>query len=139
MAIKLHRCSATFVKGPHPCWAAQHALDEAGIDYELVKHSPVRFLRSDVKKLTGVQKLPLVEFEDGTFLRDSKVIAQQAQAGTLHGPGESAPLSCRFRRTRRAGRDTGRGLTTPRRSTGLRDSTAARRDLRVSPVWLERW
>ena len=38
-------------------------------------------------------KVPLVEFEDGTFLRDSKVIAQQAQAGTLHGPGESAPLS----------------------------------------------
>jgi hypothetical protein len=43
--------------------------------------------------MTGVQKLPLVEFEDGTFLRDSKVIAQQAQAGALHGPGESAPLS----------------------------------------------
>ena len=93
MAIKLHRCSATFVKGPHPCWAAQHALDEAGIQYELVKHSPVRFLRSDLKRQTGVQKLPLVEFEDGTFLRDSKVIAQRAQAGTLHAPGESAPLS----------------------------------------------
>jgi glutathione S-transferase len=93
MAIKLHRCSAMFAKGPHPCWAAQHALDEAGIEYELVKHSPLRFLRSDVKKLAGVQKLPLVEFEDGTFLRDSKVIVQQAQAGTLHGPGESAPLS----------------------------------------------
>jgi len=30
MAIKLHRCSATFVKGPHPCWAAQHALASAG-------------------------------------------------------------------------------------------------------------
>ena len=82
-----------FVKGPHPCWAAQHALDEAGIEYVVVKHSPVRFLRSDVKQLAGVQKLPLVEFEDGTFLRDSKTIAQQAKAGTLHGPGESAPLS----------------------------------------------
>ena len=53
----------------------------------------MRFLRGDLKKQTGVQKLPLVEFEDGTFLRDSKVIAQQAQAGTLHGPGESVPLS----------------------------------------------
>jgi hypothetical protein len=93
MAIKLHRCSATFVKGPHPCWAAQHALDEAGVEYELVTHSPVRFLRGDLKKLTGVQKLPLVEFEDGTFLRDSKVIAQQAKAGALHGPGQSTPLS----------------------------------------------
>ena len=82
-----------FVKGPHPCWAAQHALDEAGIEYELVKHSPLRFLRGDLKKQTGVQKLPLVEFEDGTFLRDSNVIAREAQAGTLRGPGESVPLS----------------------------------------------
>ena len=53
----------------------------------------MRFLRGDLKKQTGVQKLPLVEFEDGTFLRDSKVIVQQAQAGSLHGPGESVPLS----------------------------------------------
>lgn len=72
-----------FVKGPHPCWAAQHALDEAGIEYELVKHSPVRFLRGDLKKLTGVQKLPLVEFEDGTILGDSAEIAGRARAGTL--------------------------------------------------------
>ena len=28
MAIKLHRCSGTFIKGPHPCWKAQKALDD---------------------------------------------------------------------------------------------------------------
>jgi len=93
MTIKLHRCSGTMIKGPHPCWVAQHALDEAGIDYELVKHSMLRPLRSDVQAMTGHKKLPLVEFEDGTFLRESKVIAERARAGTVHGPGETAPFS----------------------------------------------
>jgi len=93
MAVKLHRCSGTIIKGPHPCWVAQHALDEAGIEYEVVKHSMVRPLRKDVQALTGQKKMPLVEFEDGTFLRDSSVIAERARAGTLHGPGETAPFS----------------------------------------------
>ena len=92
MALKLHRCSGTAIKGRHPCWAAQKALDEAGIEYELVKHSPLRPLRSDLKALTGQKKLPLVEFEDGTFLRESKVIAERARAGSLQGPGETPPL-----------------------------------------------
>ena len=39
MAIKLHRCSALFVKvGGHPCWRVQKALDDAGVSYEIVKH-----------------------------------------------------------------------------------------------------
>jgi glutathione S-transferase len=92
MAIKLHRCSGTAIKGPHPCWVAQHALDEAGIEYEIVKHSMLRPLRGDVKTLTGQKKLPLVEFEDGTFVRQSKTIAQKAQEGTLQPPGETAPF-----------------------------------------------
>jgi glutathione S-transferase len=93
MIIKLHRCSGTAIKGPHPCWIAQSALDEAGIEYELIKHSALRPLRSDVKAMTGQKKMPLIEFEDGTFLRDSKVIAERARAGTLHGPGETAPFA----------------------------------------------
>jgi len=80
------------IKGPHPCWMAQKALDDAGIQYELVKHSPLRPLRGDLKALTGQKKLPLVEFEDGTFLRESKAIAERARSGTLQGPGESPPL-----------------------------------------------
>ena len=92
MAIKLHRCSGTAIKGPHPCWAAQHALDEAGIEYELVKHSMLRPLRGDVKALTGQKKLPLVEFEDGTFVRESNVIAERAKGGTLQAPGETPPF-----------------------------------------------
>ena len=37
MAVKLYRCSNLWVKiGGHPCWRVQKALDEQGIDYELV-------------------------------------------------------------------------------------------------------
>jgi glutathione S-transferase len=89
MTIKLHRCSATVIKGKHPCWIAQQALDDAGIEYEMVKHSPLRPFRGDVQQLTGQKKVPLIEFEDGTFLREAKVIAERASAGTLQGPGET--------------------------------------------------
>ncbi|HEY3765487.1 MAG TPA: glutathione S-transferase N-terminal domain-containing protein [Gaiellales bacterium] len=86
MAIKLHRCSGTLIKGPHPCWKAQKALDDAGIDYELVTHSPVRFRRPEVEAMTGQRKLPFVEFEDGTILSESAEIAARASAGTLLAP-----------------------------------------------------
>jgi hypothetical protein len=37
MAVKLHRCSNLWVKvGDHPCWRVQKALDEQGIEYEVV-------------------------------------------------------------------------------------------------------
>jgi glutathione S-transferase-like protein len=85
MAVKLHRCSATWVKlGGHPCWKAQKALDDAGIDYELVLHSGLRFRRPEVAEMTGGPKaLPIVEFEDGSILRESAVIADRARNGTL--------------------------------------------------------
>jgi glutathione S-transferase len=85
MAVKLHRCSATWVKiGGHPCWKAQKALDDAGVDYELVLHSGLRFRRPEVAEMTGGAKaLPIIEFEDGTLVSDSSVIAERARAGTL--------------------------------------------------------
>jgi glutathione S-transferase len=87
MAIKLHRCSGTWVKvGGHPCWRAQKALDEAGIDYELVLHPSLRFRRTDVVAKTGQRKLPFIEYEDGTILRESSEIAARAKAGTLVNP-----------------------------------------------------
>ena len=36
MAVKLHRCRNLWVKGPHPCWKVQKALDDAGVNYEVV-------------------------------------------------------------------------------------------------------
>jgi glutathione S-transferase len=85
MPVKLHRCSATWVKlGGHPCWRAQKALDEAGVDYEVVVHSGLRFRRPEVAEMTGGPKaLPIVEFEDGSLLRESTVIAERARNGTL--------------------------------------------------------
>jgi glutathione S-transferase len=71
MAIKLHRCSTTFIKGPHPCWQVQKALDEAAIDYELVKHPAFpRSRRKDYIALTGQKLFPAIEFEDGRVLRE---------------------------------------------------------------------
>jgi glutathione S-transferase len=87
MTVKLHRCSATWVKvGGHPCWRAQKALDEAGIDYELVLHSGLRFRRPEVVAQTGQRKVPYVEFEDGTTLLESTEIAARAGNGTLVPP-----------------------------------------------------
>jgi glutathione S-transferase len=85
MAVKLHRCSATWAKiGGHPCWKAQKALDEAGIDYELVLHSGLRFRRPEVAEMTGGPRaLPIIEFEDGSILCESAVIVDRVQNGTL--------------------------------------------------------
>lgn len=87
MAIKLHRCNATWAKlGGHPCWRAQKALDDAGIEYELVLHSGLRFRRPEVVAKTGQRKVPFVEFEDGSTLLESAEIAARARAGTLVPP-----------------------------------------------------
>jgi glutaredoxin len=92
MAVKLHRCSVTWIKGPHPCWKAQKALDEAGVPYELVLHSPLRGRRPEVETLTGQRKLPLLEFEDGTVLREeSKDLAARIRGGSVDAA--SAPPS----------------------------------------------
>jgi hypothetical protein len=38
MAVKLYRCKNLWAKIPgHPCWKVQKALDEQGIDYEVMK------------------------------------------------------------------------------------------------------
>jgi glutathione S-transferase len=85
MTVKLHRCSLTFVKGDfHPCSKVQKALDEQGIEYEVVK-GPLRpSRRSDLKALSGQNKYPVIEFEDGTVYREeSKDMAAKIRAGEL--------------------------------------------------------
>ena len=83
MAVKLHRCSLTWFKvGVHPCWKVQKALEEQGIDYEVVKE-PLRD-RSRVEELSGQGKYPVIEFEDGRVYREeSKDMAAKIQAGQL--------------------------------------------------------
>ncbi len=83
MAVKLHRCGLMFVKlNAHPCWRVQKALDDQGVEYEVVK-GPLRN-RSEVENLTGQPKYPVVEFEDGSAYReDSAAMAQAIRDGKL--------------------------------------------------------
>jgi glutathione S-transferase len=83
MAVKLHRCSLMWVRiGAHPCWKVQKALDEQGVDYEVVK-GPLRN-RSDVEAVSGQKKYPVIEFEDGRIYRaESAEMAERIRAGKL--------------------------------------------------------
>jgi glutathione S-transferase len=76
-----------WVKGPHPCWQVQHALDEAAISYEVVKHPAFpRGRRTEYIALTGQKLMPAIELEDGTVIRqDSKRLLELIQSGQLSG------------------------------------------------------
>ena len=85
MAVKLHRCSLTFLKmNGHACWRVQKALDEQGVDYEVVKVPMRRGARTEVKSLSGQAVVPVIEFEDGTAYRaESKEMAERIREGRL--------------------------------------------------------
>jgi glutathione S-transferase len=85
MAVKLHRCPLMFNKLPaHPCWRVQKALDEAGIEYEVVKEPALRFNRKEYERATGQRALPAIEFEDGTYLREESAdLAARIREGRL--------------------------------------------------------
>jgi glutathione S-transferase len=87
MAVKLHRCGTLWIKGPHPCWKVQQALDEAGIDYEVVKHPVLpRGRRTELVELTGQKLLPAIQFEDGRVLREeSRDMVERIAEGRLFG------------------------------------------------------
>ena len=72
MAVKLHRCPHLWIKvSGHPCWRVQKALDDAGVEYEIVKESwPGRKNRTAVIEATGQNALPAIELEDGTWYRE---------------------------------------------------------------------
>ena len=85
MAVKLHRCSTMWVKiSAHPCWKVQKALDDAGIEYEVVKHPVSRGKRTDYVELTGQKLFPAIELEDGTVIRrESKELVEMIRSGQL--------------------------------------------------------
>jgi glutaredoxin len=96
VAVKLHRCSVTWIRGPHPCWRVQKALNEAGIEYEVIQHPPRSGKRDALQAKSGQRKLPVIEFEDGTTLREeSKDLAARIRAGELEPAtaGEAASSS----------------------------------------------
>jgi glutathione S-transferase len=96
MAVKLHRCSSMWAKiDAHPCWRVQKALDEEGIEYEVVKGPLLRGKRDDLEQLSGQRRYPVIEFEDGSVYRaESKEMAARIHSGELlpdSGQGPPAP------------------------------------------------
>ena len=85
MAVKLHRCSATWAKvGAHPCHRVQKALDEQGIEYEVVKGPMRPGKREELARVSGQRKYPTIEFEDGsTYREESADMARRIEAGQL--------------------------------------------------------
>jgi glutathione S-transferase len=85
VTVKLHRCRWTWYRFRHPCWTVQEALDEKGIEYEIVAAPTFpRGRRTEVIEHTGQHFLPALEFEDGTWYReDSEAMAAAIHAGRL--------------------------------------------------------
>jgi glutaredoxin len=94
MAVKLHRCSNMWVKvSGHPCWKVQKALDEQGIQYEVVKGPLLKSKRTELEQKSGQRLYPVIEFEDGSVYREqSKDMAATIEAGKLDEKrGSAAP------------------------------------------------
>lgn len=85
MPLKLHRCPLLWMKiGAHPCWSVQKALDQAGIEYELVKGPLSRSKRDRIEALSGQKLYPVIELKDGSVYRqESKEMAARIRAGKL--------------------------------------------------------
>jgi glutathione S-transferase len=79
----------------HPCWKVQKALDEQGIEYEVVK-GPLRGgKRNELEQLSGQRKYPVIEFEDGRVYREESAdMAARIRAGELfEEPAGSEPAA----------------------------------------------
>ena len=84
--VKLHRCPFTFIHSDlDSCWKVQKALEDQGIEYEIVKEPSLpRSRRKDLEKLSGQRMLPVIEFEDGSAYRaESSDMASRIRDGRL--------------------------------------------------------
>ena len=70
--------------GAHPCHRVQKALDEQGVEYEVVK-GPLRpGKRDELERISGQRKYPAIEFEDGSAYREeSTEMAREIRDGKL--------------------------------------------------------
>lgn len=76
--------------GAHPCWKVQKALDEQGIQYEVVKGPLRRGQREALEKLSGQRQYPVIEFDDGTVYREESTdMAARIRRGELLGPART--------------------------------------------------
>jgi glutathione S-transferase len=70
--------------GAHPCWKVQKALNEQGLEYEVVKGPLRRGQRDALEKLSGQRQYPVIELDDGTVYREeSKDMAARIRRGEL--------------------------------------------------------
>src|SRR5919198_1286512 len=83
MAVKVLRCPYVWVKvGGHPCWRVQKALDEQGVEYEVVRLPFRKSKRDHVQQVSGQQSYPVIQFEDGSVYREaSKGIEEEVERG----------------------------------------------------------
>ena len=84
--VRLHRCFLTFVHHDvDACWKVQKALDDQGIDYELVKApGHPRSRRNEIQAISGQTLLPVIQFENGSAYRaESDEMAAEIRAGRL--------------------------------------------------------
>jgi len=86
--LRLHRCPNTWLKiGPHPCWKVEKALQDQGIEYEVVKGPLRRGQRDELEALSGQRVYPVIELPDGEVYRDeSEAMAARIAAGKLMEP-----------------------------------------------------
>jgi len=93
VGIKLHRCPKLWMKlKAEPCWKVQSALDEQGIDYEVVAGPHMRWNRDELEQLSGQRLYPVIEFENGAVYREeSKDMAATIRAGKLDEKRGAAP------------------------------------------------
>ena len=71
----------------------QKALDEQGIEYEVVAGPWWPSKRVDLERLSGQRKYPVIEFEDGsTYRAESKEMVERIRSGALL-EGHGAPAS----------------------------------------------
>ncbi len=80
--------------GGHPCWRVQKALDETGIEYEVVKGPLLRGSRTEMQEHTGQSKYPAIELEDGSWYRaESKEMERRIREGNLRSGREPSPAA----------------------------------------------
>jgi hypothetical protein len=88
VALTLHRCRFLGYRFRQPCWTVQEALDEQGVEYEIVVEPTFpRGRRKGVIEHTGQHFLPAIELEDGSWYREgSKEMAAAIRAGRFSRP-----------------------------------------------------
>jgi glutaredoxin len=99
MPVKLHRCPNHWVKlSGHPCWKVEKALDDMGVEYELVPGPLRRKNRDMIESLSGQRKYPVIQFENGSVdreesrdmertIRDGKLMDRAGAAATAQPSG----------------------------------------------------